>query len=53
VVDLDWAEGRLQRVRLHSELGRACLLRHGSAQRRLETTAGRTYTLSGELLTLA
>jgi len=52
VVDLDWREGRLERVRLHSELGRLCRLRHGSARRLLETSAGHTYTLCGDLLTL-
>jgi alpha-L-fucosidase 2 len=49
VVDLDWDAGVLKRARIHSKLGRLCLLRYGSHECYLTTQAGRDYAFDGAL----
>jgi alpha-L-fucosidase 2 len=44
VVDMDWENGALTRVVVHSNLGKDCLLRYAGHEIVLKTKAGKDYT---------
>lgn len=49
VVDLTWDKGTLTNVRVHSDLGKSCVLRSGGNEIILQTEAGKNYAFDGEL----
>jgi alpha-L-fucosidase 2 len=49
VVDMKWAQGQLQEVKIHSEAGRECVVRYSEKQLRLATKLGKVYRLTGDL----
>jgi alpha-L-fucosidase 2 len=44
VVDMDWDNGALKRVNIHSTLGKRCLVRYAGHEVLLQTEAGKDYT---------
>lgn len=48
-VELHWAAGKMVRARIHSRLGGRCTLRLGERTHAFATTAGRTYSINGDL----
>jgi alpha-L-fucosidase 2 len=53
VVDVEWKDGRLRQAGIESRRGNPCRVRYGEKVIRLETRAGETYRLDGELNGLA
>jgi alpha-L-fucosidase 2 len=49
VVDLEWKDGKLAAVKILSRIGGLCKLRYGEITVQLETKAGETYALNGQL----
>jgi alpha-L-fucosidase 2 len=49
VVDMTWENGALKNAVIHSNLGRACLLRCGNREILLKTQVGKEYALNGKL----
>ena len=49
VVDLEWKDGKLASAKILSRIGGLCKLRYGETTVQLETKAGETYTLNGQL----
>ena len=47
VVDIQWADGKLTRCRIHSRKGSDVVLRYGKQTRRLKLQAGQTRELDG------
>jgi len=47
VVDIQWADGKLTRWRIHSRNGSDVVLRYGKQTRRLSLQAGQTKELDG------
>jgi alpha-L-fucosidase 2 len=52
VVNVKWASGKLAGVEIHSEAGRACVVRYGGREVRLATKRGTVYKLTGDLKVL-
>jgi alpha-L-fucosidase 2 len=44
VIDMGWENGVLKHVKIHSNLGKRCVLRYGSHEIVLKTEAGKDYT---------
>jgi len=49
VMNVKWANGKLQQVELFSKAGQSCLLRYHDKVVKLKTTKRRTYKFDGEL----
>jgi alpha-L-fucosidase 2 len=49
VINVKWANGKLQQVELFSKAGQPCRLRYHNKVVELKTTKGRTYKFDGEL----
>ncbi|WP_201983918.1 glycoside hydrolase family 95 protein [Hymenobacter rubidus] len=49
VVDMKWAQGKLQTAEIKSETGRECVVKYGVKEARFATKAGGVYKLNGEL----
>jgi alpha-L-fucosidase 2 len=49
-VSLSWKNGALERATIVSRLGRPLHVRRGDALKTLQTSAGRTYTFTGDAL---
>jgi alpha-L-fucosidase 2 len=52
VVNMKWAQGRLEEIEIQSEAGRECVVKYGGKEARLKTKAGKMYKLSGDLKVL-
>ena len=48
-VDLEWQNGRLKQIAVHSKLGRTCKLRYQNKQITLKTRPNQTYILNSRL----
>jgi alpha-L-fucosidase 2 len=48
-VNVEWAEGRLTKAVIRSDLGRPCRVRYGDRTVDLETETGGEYVLDGDL----
>ena len=48
-LDVNWKNGRLAEVKILSKKGGRCVLRYGSVQKILTTTAGNTFRINGML----
>ncbi len=49
-VDMEWMNGALARVMVHSRLGGPCSLRYGGNTIRIETETGKRYFFDGDLV---
>ena len=48
-LDIEWKEGKLAGITLHSKLGGPCRVRYGSKEVEIKTLPGASYRLSGLL----
>jgi alpha-L-fucosidase 2 len=48
-IDLEWKDGKLAAAKILSRIGGLCKLRYGEITVQLETKAGETYALNGQL----
>jgi alpha-L-fucosidase 2 len=48
-LDLQWKDGKLEKVTVYSKAGNQCLLRYQGKEKTLITEKGKTYQLNGNL----
>jgi alpha-L-fucosidase 2 len=52
VVNMKWAQSKLEEVEIQSEAGRECVVKYGGKEVRLATKEGKRYKLTGDLKVL-
>jgi len=52
VVNIEWEQGALKRVVVHSKLGKPCLVRYGEREIVLQTQTAHDYAFDGKLQAL-